>query len=356
MSMNTEQPSPPSIMTPLLGWGATVLILAGVWFAAPVVNMVLVAGLLTLLCVPIRGWLERRGLPRWLALTLIILGVFLLFLLVLGLVGLSVAQIIDQRPAYEAQLVTRNDALFNALAERGVDISAFTATAQKGVSRLFGVVAGLAVDLTRLLANSAFILLIFAYLLADADGLVRRLRRVVPAGNPLLKRAGEATSSVATYMLILTIVNLVVAVLDVIFLQLIGIPNALLWGVLAFLFGYIPYVGYWVSILPPLVLGFIEGGMTLALVIILGYWFINGVISSVVAPRFFGKGLNLSAVVTLVAIFFWGFLLGPIGSILGVPLTALIKSVVLESYSETQWLAAALSMDEPSQGEGRTSV
>ena len=76
---------------------------------------------------------------------------------------------------------------------------------------------------------------------------------------------------------------------------------------------------------------------------ILGYWLINGVISQGVAPRFYGKGLNLSPTVTLIAVLFWGWLLGPIGAIVGVPLTAVLRGMVLENYPETRWLAVAIS-------------
>jgi predicted PurR-regulated permease PerM len=87
-----------------------------------------------------------------------------------------------------------------------------------------------------------------------------------------------------------------------------------------------------------------------ALTIILGYWFINGMLSTVIAPRFFGQGLNLSPVVALVAVLFWGTLLGPVGSIVGVPMTAMIKSIVLDNYEGTRWLAGAVSA-----GDGTTT-
>ncbi len=78
---------------------------------------------------------------------------------------------------------------------------------------------------------------------------------------------------------------------------------------------------------------------------LLGDRLINGVLSSVVAPRLYGKGLNVSPVLTLLAVLFWGWLLGPIGAVVGVPLTVLLKSIVLENYTATRWLARVLSQD-----------
>ena len=348
--MTTATHTESSILRPLLGIGATILILAGMWAGASVVNLVLMAGLLTLLCVPLLHWLRAKGLSSWLAITLIILGVLLGAVLIIGLIGISAAQVVAKIPEYEQALADNSDEIARALQARGLDPAAFASTLHSVAGWLFGLIAGVAGNLAGLLVNGAFVLLIFGYMLADSDNLGARLRRFVPADSPLYVSARASTSSVGTYMLILTAINFTIAVLDVIFLTFLGIPHALLWGVLAFVFGYVPYIGYWVSILPPLILGFIQGGLVGALIIILGYWFINGMLSTVVAPRFFGQGLNLSPVLALVAVLFWGALLGPVGSIVGVPMTAMIKSIVLDNYSGTRWLAGAISA-----GDGTTT-
>ena len=167
-------------------------------------------------------------------------------------------------------------------------------------------------------------------------------------------RSASAVPSVVKFLGIITVLNLVIAILDTIFLWFLGIPHPILWGIIAFICGFIPYIGYWISVLPPLILGFVQGGVTTAIVVLLGYWFINGMLSSVVAPRFFGKGLNVSPVLTLLAVLFWGWLLGPVGAIVGVPLTVLLKSIVLENYASTRWLATVLGQDDGSEPEAPT--
>lgn len=348
--MSPQNTNASSILRPLLGVGAAALVLAGMWAGKQIVNQLLFAGLLTLLSVPLLDWLKRKGLSTPLAMTLIVLLVLLVAVLLLGLVGISAAQIITKIPEYQQTLEANADQINQALQARGIDPSAFTSTLEAIASALFGLISDTAANLTNLVVNGAFMLLIFGFMLADAGNLSKRISKLVPADSPFLISAGAATSSVGTYMLILTVVNLIIAIIDMVFLWILGIPHVLLWGVLAFIFGYIPYIGYWVSIIPPLIIGFVQGGVTMVIIIILGYWFINGMISSVIAPRFYGKGLNLSSGVSLVSVLFWGALLGPIGSIVGVPLTALIKSIVLENYPGTQWFAAALS-----SGDGTTA-
>src|SRR5207342_1667568 len=106
-------------------------------------------------------------------------------------------------------------------------------------------------------------------------------------------------------------------------------------------FGFVPYIGYWIAILPPLILAFGLGGPPLAFVVLIGYWLINGFFSNVLAPRMYGKGLDLSTVLSLVTVLFWIGVLGPIGGLLAIPLTALIKGAILASYSDSAWLAMA---------------
>jgi predicted PurR-regulated permease PerM len=148
---------------------------------------------------------------------------------------------------------------------------------------------------------------------------------------------------VTTYFVITAKINFGIGISSIILLWILGIPYAILWGIISFIFGFIPYVGYYIALLPPLILAFAIGGIGYALIVVFGYWAINAVFSSLIAPRMYGKGLNLSVTLTLVTVLFWGWVLGAIGGLLAVPLTALIRSVLLASYPDTVWLATMMS-------------
>lgn len=348
VSENVDKASPPekSILRLLLGVASAVIILGGMRAAQGTVNQVLLALLLTLLFIPVYHWLQKRGLKPWLALTVVVLFVLALAVGLFLLFGVSVAQIAKEIPRYQEGFDTQTGQLAQFFQARGIDISTLTSTASNAAKWLFALIAGMAVGVANLMIFAVFVLLIFGYMLAETSGFTARLRAGVAVDSPAYIRASESVSSVVSYMAILTVINLIIAVLDVIFLGVVGIPHALLWGVIAFVFGFIPFIGYWISIFPPLILGFSQGGVVGGIVIILGYWLINGVISQGVAPRFYGKGLNLSPTMTLIAVLFWGWLLGPIGAIVGVPLTAILRSLLLGNYPETRWLALALSAGE----------
>jgi AI-2 transport protein TqsA len=189
----------------------------------------------------------------------------------------------------------------------------------------------------------------FAFMLFDAGGFRSRMQRAFSSDHPLLSRIHNSTSSVATYLRLLTYINVVIGVSDTLLLWFLGIPNPALWGFLAFITGYIPFIGYWIAMIPVLILAYLTGGITLALIVFVGYWLINGTLSNIVAPRVYGKGLNLSPVITLIAVLFWSVILGPLGGLLAVPLTAILSSVVLVSYPETEWLAILMREGDGSE-------
>ena len=343
--MRNTEVSPDSILRLILGVAGTVVILAGMRAASSIVNMVLMAALLTMVFVPLYTWLQRKGLKSWLALISVFLVVALIGLGLLGLFGVTVVGLVDNASTYQQELEQQTAQLQQALQARGVDASTYTSALESAGKQLLSVLVGMAADVTGMIVNSVFVLLIFGYMLAESDGLVRRMRVAVDPDSVAYARAASAVPSVIKFLAIISVLNLIIATLDTIFLWFLGVPNALLWGVVAFVCGFIPYIGYWISVLPPMILAFAQGGISMAIIVLLGYWFINGILSSVVAPRYFGKGMNVSPVLTLVAVLFWGWLLGPVGAVIGVPLTVLLKSIVLENYASTRWLAEVLSQE-----------
>ena len=133
------------------------------------------------------------------------------------------------------------------------------------------------------------------------------------------------------------------------FLLLLGVDFAILWGFLAFLLGYIPSVGFWLALIPPAALAFMEFGTTKALIVVVGYVVINGGVQNFIQPKLMGAGLNLSSLVVVLSLFFWAWVLGPMGALLAVPLTMIVKDVILDAYDDTRVLADLMSAGSPSK-------
>lgn len=339
-----------SVLRLTLGLGGAVLVLAGMMYMSTLVNQVLLAAFLTLLLVPVSQRLQKRGMSGKWANLLIVLMVLVIVLILAVLVVYSLAGLVRDLPVYERGLDDTKAQIQAQLESTGMDGESVASALTSVSKQVLGIGASIAVNLAGYAVNGFFVILIFAFMLFDAAGVRTRLQRAFSSDHPTLSRIHNSTTSVATYLRLLTYINLVIGVGDTILLWALGIPNPVLWGMLAFVSGYIPYIGFWIAMIPVLILAFLQGGIWLALAVFLGYWLINGTLSNIVAPRMYGKGLNLSPVVTLVTVLFWGVILGPVGAMIAVPFTAVLNSVLLSSYPETKWLAILMREGDGDEG------
>jgi AI-2 transport protein TqsA len=150
-----------------------------------------------------------------------------------------------------------------------------------------------------------------------------------------------------------TIFGLIVAVMDTVALAIMGIPLAVTWGLLAFITNYIPNIGFIVGLVPPAVLALLQGGPKLMIIVIVVYCVLNFVVQSLIQPRFVGDSVGLSVTVTFLTLFFWTWLIGPLGAILAIPLTLLAKAMLVDIDPGASW-ADALLRDRPAGAVPRT--
>jgi AI-2 transport protein TqsA len=115
------------------------------------------------------------------------------------------------------------------------------------------------------------------------------------------------------------------------------VPGALLWGVLSFICSFIPNIGYFIAIIPPIVFGFLVGGVPTVIAVIVIYGLVNGVVQSIIQPKVVGKAVRLSESITFVSVLFWALVLGPIGAILAVPLTLLARTILIDADPAMAW-------------------
>jgi predicted PurR-regulated permease PerM len=126
-------------------------------------------------------------------------------------------------------------------------------------------------------------------------------------------------------------------VLNWVALLILGVPGALLWGLLAFLCSFIPNIGYFIAIIPPLVFGYFTGGWGTVIAIVVVYGVINAVVQSIIQPRIVGNAVALSQTITFVSVLFWAVVIGPIGAILAIPLTLLVRTLLIDSDPAARW-------------------
>ena len=149
-----------------------------------------------------------------------------------------------------------------------------------------------------------------------------------------------------SYLLVSTVFGAIVAVGDWIALTIIGVPAAALWGLLAFVTNYVPNIGFVLGVVPPALLGLLAGGWGELIAIVVVYSLLNFVVQTLIQPRFVGDSVGLSMTVTFIALLFWGWVLGALGALLAIPLTLLVKALLVDVDPRGHWLDALLR-EEP---------
>lgn len=332
----------------LIGLACFVVIIAGMKASAEILMPFLLASFIAIIAAPAIFWLERRKVPAALAITIVILAVVLFFALVGTLIGTSVNDFTQQLPDYQLRLGDEINAVTAWLNARGFNISFEGVTQYVDPGRAMQLVSNFLKGLGGVLSNTFLIFLTVIFILAEASSFPRKLRLMLGPGGSIggfeqfLKRMNA-------YIKIKTLTSLGTGALVSIWLLILGVDYALLWGVLAFLLNYVPNIGSIIASIPAILLAFIQHGTLSAILTAAGYIAVNVGIDNFIAPRFTGRGVGLSTLVVFLSLLFWGWVLGPVGMLLSVPLTMIAK-IALDSREDTRWLGIILGPeggDEP---------
>lgn len=335
-----------TILRPLLAIAAFIVIVAGLKAASELLSPILLSLFVVLITAPMTQWLRARRVPGWLANTLVVLGVVAVGLLLIVFLAASIAQLTSAIPEYRA-LLDSEFARFEAwLASQGLESADVLKLDFFRPSRLIQLVLSFLTGLLGAVGNIGLTLFIYIYMLAGATSFSRKLKQGLSHRPRLLNKILGYGQSVSLYLLIKGWLGAMAAIGQTILLLVLGVDFAVLWGVLSFLFNFIPNIGYVIALIPPLLLALLNLGIGPAIVVFIGYALINNFFDMVIGPRFLGKGLDLSTLVTFLAVIFWTWILGPIGAFLALPLTVMLKTLVLETFPDSAILAKVISADE----------
>ena len=201
--------------------------------------------------------------------------------------------------------------------------------------------ASVAGSVGQLLSNAFLILLMVIFILLEAGSFNRKMKLVFVSTGEAASRADEIVKSLQHYIVIKTWISLATGILVALWLNFFGVSHASLWGLLVFLFNFIPNVWSILAAIPAVLVAWLELGMQPAFACAIGFVLVNGVIGNFVEPRVMGKGLGLSALVVFCSMLFWGWVLGPVGMLLSVPLTMTAR-IVMDGFEDTKWIATLL--------------
>ena len=344
----------PRALVILLGAAATVVVLAGIQATAWLIGPAFMALIVVIAVAPVHGWLQRHGWPGWATtLALILLVYAILLALALGII-FSLARLGTELPQY----ASKADGLVNSatakLAELGVGSEQIKQAASSlNLGKLAGVIGALLSSVAGLASNFVFLLALLLFLSVETGGAGDRVASIAAERPRIAEALGHFAWGTRQYLLVTTVFGLIVAVLDSVALALLGIPLAVTWGLLSFITNYIPNIGFIIGVVPPALLGLLTGGPKLMVIVVVVYCVLNFIVQSIIQPRFIGDAVGLSVTVTFVVLFFWAWLLGPLGAILAIPLTLLAKALLVDIDPKARWADALLrsSAKEPDPAE-----
>ena len=332
-----------NVVSLLIAIASLVLIVAGIKATSGLLSPILLSLFIVLVTSPIMSWLKRRGVPGWLAYIIVLLIVLSVGAFFIFFFTISFEQLSDVLPNYVNQIEAQLNNLWQWLNERGIESEDIQSLPWFQPERIIQLGLLLISSLLGIFSNIGLTLLIFIYMLANAPTFDRQLRRGLGDDSPLLGQFRDFAQSTSTYLLIKSWLGVFTALCQIILMWIMGVEFAVLWGVLSFLFNFIPNIGFYIALVPPLLLVLLNQGLWQTVIFGVIYALINLFFDNVVAPRYLGKGLDLSVLVTFIAVVIWTWILGPIGAFLALPLTIMVKKLVLETFPQTQILASLLS-------------
>jgi AI-2 transport protein TqsA len=349
MSLPTVEGTPlPRPIVVMVGLATVFVVVAGLRGLSEIIGPTFLALVLTIAAHPMRRWVAGHGLPGWVGSVLAILVIYG------GLVGLTLAMLVagarfaSLLPTYQQELQRLLDDALAWLDSVGVhqaQIDALSETFDLGrvVALLGDVVGGLVGVLTSLL----FVVTLVLFMVVDATGFTPKLGELPAERRGLVDALLSFAVGTRKYLVVSTVFGLIVAVIDTAALFWIGVPVAVLWGLLAFITNYIPNIGFVIGVVPPAVIGLLEGGPGMMIAVLVTYTVINVVIQSVIQPKVVGDAVGLSTTITMLSLVFWAYTLGAVGAVMAVPLTLLAKAVLVDADPGSRWVGFLLAGPAP---------
>lgn len=346
----------PHRTTPLVVRAAAmVVILGALKLATQLVVPLLLSAFLAIASAPLMFWLIRRGLNRYIAVSLALLADIAFFGAMVSLTASGLDAFVSAVPRYQARVDILRAETSAWLVAQGLPDLGELLPSTLGGEDAGRIVATAITEVARTLSSLVLVLLIVAFLLVELLGIEDKLRHIFRHPELGIEQFRRAAAHVQRYIVVKTGANLLTGALVALWLAAFRVDFALLWGVCAFMLSYIPTVGTLLLAAPVLVVTLLQYGFGTALVVGIGYVLINTAIAALVEPRVFGQALGLSPLVVFVSMVCWGWLWGPIGAVLSVPLTVVVK-IALAYVEGYEWLSRMLGPVVGASGVGTPSI
>ena len=328
---------------------AVVVVIFGMQAASVFLVPFLLAVFVALITVRPMLWLQAHSVPSVIAALLIVTAVMLLLGAVGMILGTSIADFTAALPGYQQRLNTIVDGALNLAARYvGDDQSIETLGDLIDPGWAMRLAANLLNALRDVLTNAVLIMFTVVFILLEASGFGVKIQAALGRSGQTIERARQFLTDLGRYLGIKTVVSLATGICAWLATWWVGLDFPLLWGMFAFLLNYVPTIGSIIAAVPAVLMALVQLGPVEALWTAVAFVAINVVFGTFIEPRLMGYGVGISPLVVFIGLFFWGWVFGPVGMLLSVPLTMTLK-MALERDDDTRWIAILIGSERDAQ-------
>lgn len=339
----------PNNFYPIIKWAGIFIIIGGIKATTQIFLPILLALFISLMLLQPIHWLERKKIPHPISIIIVLLTFAFLIFLLGDILGSSISKFSKNLPEYKEKLMNyadRNEETFDLF---GINVSEdhlFNAEPGKLSNFLF---AGLD-QIKQIVGKVFFIFLLSLFLLFELDSFPVKFSAIFSRKDNMKAKINlnRITIKLRSYLGIKSLTSFATGAFIYLFLMIFGVKYAILWAVIAFLLNFIPNIGSLIAAVPAVLFAGIQLGPQYLLWTGLMYLAVNFIIGSLIEPKVLGKGMGLSTAVIFISLIFWGWLFGPVGMFLSVPLTMVLK-VMLEGNESSRYFAILIGTKEEAE-------
>jgi AI-2 transport protein TqsA len=327
----------------LLMGACLVVVIAGLRMGASVLLPFAFALFLSVLSMPLMLKLQSLRIPASLSILITIMVIGAIFSGIILLATQSVADLQSQLPSYQFRLRTLYDSWISGLSDRaGVPLKQYLNLGLIDPGAALGLFGQTAARVVGFLGNTFLVLLVMVFILAEATVFPLKLRAIRGTEDVSKSRMTKIVKEIQEYLAIKTVVSLTTGLLIGIVAWRLKLDFPVLLGIIGFVMNYIPTVGSILAAIPAVVLSLVQFGTLGHFVAVsVSYGLINTVLGNIIEPNLMGRRLGLSTLVVVLSLLFWAWLWGPVGALLAIPLTMMVR-IMLENTEDLRWMAILL--------------
>ncbi len=330
---------------PIYLFAAGFIVIAGLRYAAPIINPVLMAIFMSIIIYQPIDFLVKKKLNRALAILIVMISLIGVLFGLSVVISQSMKNFTANLPAYKEKMTEVTTQVIHWANNMGVNISPDDVLSKFGGGDVFSYAANFLTGLGGVMSQIVLLILVIVFIIGESTSYSIKLEAILKKPDQSITNLGLITKKVRNYLGMKTITGSAAGIMVAILLLILGVPYVPIWALLVFIFRFIPNIGSTIAAIPITLFVLVTDGLSGMLYAGIGYGAINFVVGQLIEPRFLAKGMDLSTLVVFLSLVFWGWIFGDIGMLLSVPITMAIK-VSLGSRKSTEWIAILLGSEK----------